>query len=327
MKPHYLFCLALLAASAAAQNRTSSISGWVEAEPGNRVHYARHIAFAGGDVRFEGKPVTGAPYSAEAVTEVVQTLADGNKIRRENRTLIQRDNEGRTRREETLQAVGPWSTDETHRMIFINDPVAHVQYILNPQDQTGHKIDMPDMSSAGLHRFDFHRESHSSNITIRSAPGAPVDATQNKGVSVDRRVVVEHSGSAESSSESSASTSSSYEGLPKSGYEGLPKPGDTTEESLGKRMIEGLESTGTRYTTVLDADEIGADRDIEIVYERWESPELGVDLLTKREDPRFGVTTYRLTNISRAEPLPSAFEPPADYDIQDNIGGDPPLGH
>ncbi len=85
-------------------------------------------------------------------------------------------------------------------------------------------------------------------------------------------------------------------------------------------MIEGLECVGTRFTTVLEADKIGADRDVEIVYERWTSPELGVDVMTKRTDPRFGETIYRLTNINRAEPLASAFEPPADYEI--TSGGD-----
>ena len=40
-----------------------------------------------------------------------------------------------------------------------------------------------------------------------------------------------------------------------------------------------------------------------------------MDVLTKRNDPRVGETTYRLTNLNRSEPLPGLFEPPADFDI------------
>jgi len=66
---------------------------------------------------------------------------------------------------------------------------------------------------------------------------------------------------------------------------------------------------------------MGADRDIVITFERWHSPELNVDVLTKRNDPRIGETTYRLTNINRSDPLPSLFEPPAGFEIHQ-----PPTG-
>ena len=64
----------------------------------------------------------------------------------------------------------------------------------------------------------------------------------------------------------------------------------TRGESLGKRMIEGVEADGTRYTTVIPAGQIGNEREIEVVFERWHSAELGVDVSTKRSDPRSGVT-------------------------------------
>jgi hypothetical protein len=51
--------------------------------------------------------VKGAPYAAEAVSEVVQTLADGNRIVRSSTTAIYRDAEGRTRREQGLAIIGP----------------------------------------------------------------------------------------------------------------------------------------------------------------------------------------------------------------------------
>ena len=54
-----------------------------------------------------GKLVTQAPYSAESITEMVQTLPGGNRIVRENTTMIYRDSQGRTRREQQLEAIGP----------------------------------------------------------------------------------------------------------------------------------------------------------------------------------------------------------------------------
>ena len=47
-----------------------------------------NIEFMYGPIAFDGEPVAGAPYSAEAVTDVVQTLADGNRIVRQNKAQI-----------------------------------------------------------------------------------------------------------------------------------------------------------------------------------------------------------------------------------------------
>ena len=96
-------------------------------------------------------------------------------------------------------------------------------------------------------------------------------------------------------------------------------PGKT--ESLGKRNIEGVVAEGTRTTTTIPAGDMGNDRPIEIVSERWLSPELQTVVMTRNNDPRFGETTYRLTNIVRAEPPRSLFEVPPDYQVKE-IKGD-----
>ena len=84
-------------------------------------------------------------------------------------------------------------------------------------------------------------------------------------------------------------------------------------ESLGKQMIEGIEAEGTRSTATIAAGEIGNRLPIEIVDERWYSPELQTLLISKHHDPRSGETIYRLTNINRSEPDRSLFEVPSDY--------------
>ena len=55
-----------------------------------------------------GKIVKGAPYSAEVITEMNQTLADGNVISRKTSARVYRDGEGRSRQESGT--VFSWSS-------------------------------------------------------------------------------------------------------------------------------------------------------------------------------------------------------------------------
>jgi hypothetical protein len=102
--------------------------------------------YVGTEMGFGGKPVKGAPYSAEGITETTQTLADGNRIVHKSSALYYRDTEGRTRTEQTLGSIGPWaSTANPPKTIFINDPVAGVNYVLNPHEQSADKLPAPDI--------------------------------------------------------------------------------------------------------------------------------------------------------------------------------------
>ena len=59
-------------------------------------------------------------------------------------------------------------------------------------------------------------------------------------------------------------------------------------ESLGKQNIEGVMAEGTRTVDVLPAGAIGNEQRIEIVSERWYSPELQTVVMTRHKDPRMG---------------------------------------
>jgi hypothetical protein len=96
----------------------------------------------------------------------------------------------------------------------------------------------------------------------------------------------------------------------------LPRP-EISRESLGTRNIEGILAEGTKATTTWPVGLVGNDRPIISVTETWTSRQLGVTVLTITSDPRNGDTTTRLTNISQAEPDPSLFQVPADYQIVD----------
>jgi hypothetical protein len=83
--------------------------------------------------------VKGSPYSADVVSESVQSLADGNRIVHKSASSFYRDSEGRTRRELTTEIPG----QEPLKMVLIDDPVAGVHYSINLKEKTAHKVAMP----------------------------------------------------------------------------------------------------------------------------------------------------------------------------------------
>ena len=91
----------------------------------------------------------------------------------------------------------------------------------------------------------------------------------------------------------------------------------STKESLGTQTIEGVPATGVRTTRTIPTGEIGNERPIAIVTEVWTSPDLKTIVSSKREDPRMGEQTFKLTNIVRGEPDASLFTVPADFKMID----------
>jgi hypothetical protein len=90
-----------------------------------------------------------------------------------------------------------------------------------------------------------------------------------------------------------------------------------TEESLGTQTINGISAQGTRFTRIVPAGEIGNDKPITITREVWYSPDLQIVVQSKHSDPRFGDTSYSLTNIQRTEPAANLFTVPSDYAIKE----------
>jgi hypothetical protein len=90
----------------------------------------------------------------------------------------------------------------------------------------------------------------------------------------------------------------------------LPEP---KKERLETRQIEGVLAEGTRITVTIPAGEFDNEQPLEITHEQWYSPELQMVVLMKHNDPRFGETTFRLTNITRGDPAPDLFTEPQGY--------------
>jgi hypothetical protein len=105
----------------------------------------------GARVEFEGKTVTGAPYTAQAVTETTQVLGDGTRIAHKSSGFVARDSAGRTRREQTLDFVGPWaSSGEPSSMIFVHDPVAGTSFSIDAKSKTAMKPGPTTFSAQGV---------------------------------------------------------------------------------------------------------------------------------------------------------------------------------
>src|ERR1019366_8317876 len=83
--------------------------------------------------------IKNAPFSADAITESSHTFADGNRIRQTVNFKVFRDSEGRTRREQAVNLNGLAPDASMPQRVFINDPVAGVNYSLNATERTGTK--------------------------------------------------------------------------------------------------------------------------------------------------------------------------------------------
>jgi hypothetical protein len=204
-----------------------------------------------------GKVVTGVPFSAVAVSESTQTLADGNHIARKTETNLFRDSQGRFRKEVTLPAIGPLATSGPPKsFVFINDPVAGTNFILHPDRKTAETM------GAGFGKM---KELIKGNLEYHR-------------------------------------------------HEAIAD-GSVKKEDLGTQTIAGVSAQGTRTTHTIPAGQIGNEKPITIVHEHWYSSDLQIVVMSKRSDPRFGNTTYTLTNIQRGEPAASLFAVPPEYTV------------
>lgn len=230
--------------------------------------------------------VKNLPYQAQAVTEMKQTLADGSHIRQTTTATVARDSDGRTVRIQKLSTIGPWksasdsSQSGSPTLTSIFDPVAMTHTDYTSDNNVAHVLSMPAPPASGQVRGT---AGGFATFAFADGPGGGGPGPQTFSVQ----------GHAES---------------PQSA-----DPPDVKAESLGTKTVEGVSVTGTRDTTTILAGTIGNDKDLVITRETWYSPDLKMVIQSTQSDPRFGETTYSLTNVQRSEPDPALFQVPAGY--------------
>ena len=220
-----------------------------------------------------GKVVTGAPFSAQAVTTMSHALADGTKISNTIKVTLYRDSQGRFRKEGSMPPVGNMSTDQPRSFIAISDPVASKGYLLNPDKKVARVTTIADHGRKG--------KGGTPAAADAAAPNAEGDKEWGNHPNV-------------------------------------------TRTPLGTQTIGGVSAEGTKYTRIIPVGEIGNDKPITITREVWYSSDLQMVVQSKHSDPRFGDSTYSLTNIQRTEPAANLFTVPSDYTLKQDAG---PRGH
>lgn len=236
--------------------------------------------------------IAGAPYSAQAVTERVQTLADGNRIEQSSSGSVARDSRGRVRRDETLPALGDAKGEAPH-MIFIEDPVAGVHWNLDARTKTAFKM---SFGKKALTKAPSAGGAHDNFVFAQSsAPSIGVDQTfffsEAPAPKANGQIVTRIQPDTDA---------------------------QVNRVDLGTQTMEGVAAQGTRITRTIPAGAVGNQLPLVITTETWYSPDLKVLVMSKTSDPRMGETTYRLTDIQRADPPASLFEVPDDYTIRDS---------
>ena len=238
------------------------------------------VALPTGARPIEARIVRGQPYSAEVVSESIQTLADGNRIVLKTTGRVYRDSEGRLRREEDRASGGP--------TVSIMDFVAGTSYTLDPVTRTA-----------------------------RETPARAFELTQ---LVAQRLAWTGAIGGAAPSAAAVAPPPPPPPPPPPGavgrGVRGVRGGEEESAESLPDRAIENVIASGVRRTTTINKGVIGNEQPIKIVSEEWTSPELQVLVMTDHNDPRTGHSTYRLLNIRRLDPDPGLFQVPSDYTIQ-----------
>lgn len=275
-----LILLPLLALGAAAQDPSVQLQRTVDQMKQLEVQM-RAVKVQGAVM---GPTVKGAPYSALETVENTQTLGDGTHINQTTQTMVYRDSEGRMRR-------------ETPDSVMIWDPVANASYELDPKTQTARKAPLGILTAHIRLKGGqpTQVEFQEGDGPLKAPPPPPVPGDQVRVFSTGRGGRGGYG----------FTTSSSV----------TVKIGTAKTESLGRQTIEGVNADGSRETSTIDVGEIGNDRPIQTVAERWYSQDLQTTVKEAHSDPRTGQETFILTNISRTEQPADLFQVPPGYQM------------
>lgn len=270
-------------------------------------------------LRMHGKPVKGAPYSAEVVSERQQNLADGNQIVNKTSSFSYRDSAGRTR-QEMHNAKGEVLT------VAINDPVAGALYTLNPRTKTatrlptnlGNPEERKALGEAARARVEQLRKDGKLPVIERRE----IIIRQSDGSDGKVHMQLERDGTTRMEAPNIIINGTGAERTIQLGALGgamadMKWASKASTKELGTRDIEGVKAEGKLRSYEIPAGEMGNRNAITVSDETWYAPELQVTVMSKHSDPRSGESVYRLAGVKRDEPAAALFMVPSDYTIKD----------
>ena len=280
------------------------------------------LRVTGGVTVSGNKGVRNSPFSAEAISESIQTLADGNRIVRTSTSKLYRNSEGRFRQEHSGGSGGAFGTFFSYgdgvtiinpgQGSFLLDAEAKIARAY--QDLAGQAIALaPLAATTAVRAVD----------AVKMTPEARADLermqVEVEKIKASKEQIAAVKDELKAAAERMATTAVIGSGL-NSVVTLAPSIArgskwDTRTEDLGEQSYEGITARGTRTVTTIPAGAIGNERPIEITYEKWFSDELQMVVYSKQSDPRTGEHTYRLTNINRSEPDPSLFKVPNGFKV------------
>ena len=270
-----------------------------------------------------GRLVKGAPYSADAVTEMNQTLPDGNVISHKTLARVYRDSEGRTRQESFR--------GDTVRSVYISDPVAGTSYTLMPGSKVAMSI--PRLERLAPRARDGKTSTqtpvldHERRIIVHTVDGNDLPGTRE-----EVRVQVVRIGDKEAPAAPTPPTPPTppgavaplppipplpaIPGVHTMRFESTAGLGKGVTSKLGTKEFDGVKAEGTSTVWIIPAGQIGNRNAINVTKESWYSPELQVTVMTRHSDPRTGESIYRLAGLKRAEPSIDLFKVPEGYSVK-----------
>lgn len=298
----------------------ASMAGALAAQTTDRLANFQYFSSVTSPVRFDVMPdqaVSSKPFSGSEERHTLQVLADGTRIEKTDTNRYFRDNDGRTR------------IEHENGIVVISDPVEGFTAELNTEQKTARKAivrlrtgGQPGPIAIQRMRID-DAPLPPLPPPVPTAPGAPAVMTADAGVRLRKDLpsfTIATAGPVSAGIVGYAAgdlhplpvvyaQSASFASTIEAGGKG------PDSEDLGTQVINGVPAHGTRTTIVIPAGQIGNDRDIRIVSERWFSNELQMLIKSSNNDPRFGENTYALTNILQGAQDPALFEIPAGFTV------------
>lgn len=250
-----------------------------------------------------GKVVTGKPFSATEVRRTRQTLGDGTHIDKSEKDKYFRDSEGRTRIEQQNGSTVIITDPSTGATAETSNGKSRVMMTRGAFSIAGSAAGAGAGSGSGFAFTTAPSSSGEKTVTITA--NGPELHTELHTEMLDKI-------KAETTATNRVRVMSGTQDVFTRGVAmPLTLLDKGAAEDLGDQMINGVMARGTRNTITIPAGQIGNDREIKVISERWFSNDLGVLIKSTNNDPRFGETTFELMDILQGTQDPILFQMPS----------------